>query len=193
MIGGTLPDPGTVKVVFRSASKNLRSEAHSGKFQFRKVGSHRWTAEITFRTLRHLEANELFAFLVEQEGQLNAFDWIIPELRKTADVPQGTPVVTGAHAAGVRVVNTQGWDAGDALEVGAMLKFSGHNKLYKVVSALNGGAVGISPALRADLTDGEALVVTNIPMRVRLSSDAAEKVMEGSVTQVQTITVVEDL
>jgi len=65
------------------------------------------------------------------------------------------------------------------MKAGDFIKFSGHDKVYMVVSDANSDGSGnstltIEPQLATALADNETITVNNVPFTMRLSKDAQE-------------------
>lgn len=173
----TSPKASSVKI--SSYSPTFVSTSHSLKEQRRRRGPHRWVLELAFPPMTRDEFAPIYAFAVSQRGQYDTFTYSPPVVGTSRITGVTAGSVNGAHTAGDTTISTDGWAALTAcLKSGDFLKFSGHDKVYMVVSNVtsnSGGAatVTIEPPLKSDLADGEALDATDVPFTVRFDSDSS--------------------
>lgn len=178
-MSGALPTvryPG--RLAISSVSPTLVSRAQSLKGQKRSRGGQRWLFSYEFDGSDRDIYMDVWAFLNAQRGQYDTFTIAMP----TNIVPRGTwggtPLVNGAHVAGVSSIVTDGHTVSitGAGKRGDFIKFSGHSKVYQLTADFNsdgGGAatLAIVPALMADVADNEAISFSAVPFTVSLTSD----------------------
>ena len=182
----TTPKPDSVKLT--SYQPTLVSVAHSLKRQARTRGAQRWAAVLTYENWRRAEFAPLWAFLVAQRGQFEAFQAVLPGHDTPQGTATGTPLAFGAAAAGATAIPTDGWTINitGILKAGDFIKFSGHTKVYMVVADANSNGSGqatlsIMPKLVAAVADNEALTVTSVPFTWQLAGDQVEQSLRAPV------------
>jgi hypothetical protein len=153
------------------------SSTHSLKRQVRSRGGQRWGLRGSYAPLTRAHAAELFAFSVKQKGQFETFTIVPPTVSTPMGVATGSPLVVGAHVAGVTAISTDGWtnSTADIMKVGDYIKF-GHDKVYMVVADSTSDAGGtttltIHPALMSALANDESITVSSVPFTVAFASD----------------------
>ena len=137
------------------------SESRSLKRLTRRIPAHRFRLTLETVPLTHLERRELWAFLV-QHGAFTPFEFELPVDSTSLGTVSGTPTAVGTHPAGSTTVSaliTGEYAPGDKI------KFSGHAKVYNVLSQ-SGSDIDIWPPLFNPVSAGEALRYKNITMTV---------------------------
>lgn len=174
----TSPRPSGVHV--KSITPTLASTAHSLKRQVRSRGGQRWAAKLSYANLTRIEHSPLFAFSVDQAGQFETFQIVMPGYELPLGTWPGAPAINGAGQTG-RSINIKGLTPSTAgiAKAGDFVKFTGHNKAYMVTAdaASNGtglATLSIRPALMVSPADSEVLVVRNVPFTMALVSDVSE-------------------
>jgi len=168
--------PSFATVNLSSQNKTLISEAISGKIQARQISGHKWTFTASYPPMTRAEFAPVLAFIMQQRGMLNTFDVYIPIVNDSLSSATGTLRANGAHSAGDTTITVDGITG--RLEVGDLIRFSGHTKVYMVVaeSYLSGNTIGVTiePPLVEDVVDDDSILYNNVPMRVRLANDVQE-------------------
>jgi len=161
-------------VNLQSQSPTLVSESASGKLQARQIAGQRWSFSARYSPLSRSEFAPVSAFIMQQRGRLNTFTIELPIMSDSASSATGTLAVNGAVAAGNTVIATDGLTG--SLNVGDMVKFNGHDKVYMVVavSGTNMTSMTIEPPLVEAIANDEAITYNNVPMKVRLNNDVQE-------------------
>lgn len=179
-MSGTFPStPLPSNVGLQSKTQNFISVSQSGRRNVRQTGAHRWTMSISFSNMSRQEFMPVYAFLMDQDGQFETFDFVIPDLQTPRGTAGGTPLVNGASQVG-KSIQTDGWNLSESVLLrGDIFKFTGHNKVYMctqdVVSDGGGLAtVNFAPALVESPVDDEALIVTGVPFKVMQSGTIHE-------------------
>ena len=161
-------------VNLQSQSPTLVSESASGKLQARQIAGQRWSFSARYSPLSRSEFAPVSAFIMQQRGRLNTFTIELPIMSDSASSATGTLAANGAVAAGNTVITTDGLTG--SLNVGDMVKFNGHDKVYMVVavSGTNMTSMTIEPPLADSVADDEEIIYNNVPMKVRLNNDVQE-------------------
>lgn len=179
-MSGTLPtSPEPASVELTSLEPTAVSTAHNLRKIRRSRGVQRWQLDVAYAPMTREEFGPLYAFMIAQAGQSEAFDAVIPPL----STPQGTtgsdtPTVNGAHAAGLQTVATTGWTISTlVLKAGDIIRFAGHAKVYMVTQDATSDGSGnvtltIRPKLTIALVNTESLTVRDVPFQVTLATDA---------------------
>lgn len=161
-------------VNLQSQSPTLVSEAASGKLQARQIAGQRWVFTASYPPLTRSEFAPVSAFIMQQRGRLNTFTIEIPVVSDSASSATGTLAVNGAVTAGNTVIAVDGLTG--SLELGDLVKFNGHDKVYMVVavSGANMTSMTVEPPLVEDVANDETIIYNNVPMKVRLNNDVQE-------------------
>ena len=161
-------------VNLQSQSPTLVSESASGKLQARQIAGQRWSFSASYAPMTRSEFAPVSAFIMQQRGRLNTFTIELPIMSESASSATGTLAANGAVAAGNTVVTTDGLTG--SLNVGDMVKFNGHDKVYMVVavSGTNMTSMTIEPPLTDSVADDETIDYNNVLMKVRLNNDVQE-------------------
>jgi hypothetical protein len=161
-------------VNLQSQSPTLVSESASGKLQARQIAGQRWSFSARYSPLSRSEFAPVSAFIMQQRGRLNTFTIELPIMSDSASSATGTLAANGAVAAGNTVITTDGLTG--SLNVGDMVKFNGHDKVYMVVavSGTNMTSMTIEPPLTDSVADDETIDYNNVLMKVRLNNDVQE-------------------
>jgi len=174
----TSPVPADIKV--SSFTPTLVSQTQSLKRQVRRRGGQRWAFDVNFPPMTRSEFAPVYAFCVAQRGQFETFTFVPPVVSDPQGTATGTPLSNGPHVAGDTTIVTDGWSNSiTCLKAGDFLKFSGHNKVYMVISDATSDGSGnstltIEPPLLASIADNEAITVSDVPFTVALVSDTQE-------------------
>jgi hypothetical protein len=147
----------------------------SYKAQKQDFGGDRWMMEIQYPTMSRPQAAEFQAFLLSLRGKLGTFLMGDQDALSPRGTGTGTPLAASSgspsvNLAGDAVFYTDGWTPGvsgillkgDYLQVGTGA--TSHLHMIMADAASDGGGLStldIQPNLRADVTDGAALVVNS--------------------------------
>ena len=161
-------------VNLQSQSPTLVSEAVSGKLQARQIAGQRWVFTASYPPLTRAEFAPVSAFIMQQRGRLNTFTIEIPVVSDSASSATGTLAVNGAVTAGNTVIAVDGLTG--SLELGDLVKFNGHDKVYMVVakSGTNMTSMTVEPPLVENVANDETIIYNDVPMKVRLNNDVQE-------------------
>lgn len=171
----------------KSIQSTIISKSVSGKKLARQIDGQRFGFTAKIITAKRSDVyGELMAFIIKQRSGKENFTIIPPEVEDARGSETGTVLVNGAHTAGDTTIAMDGFAANEAgrFKSGDFIKFSGHNKVYMVVSDVtpSGGAatVTIEPPIVSNLSDDETITYDNVPFTVYLTSDVQEFGAVGS-------------
>lgn len=197
-MSGTLPT--TLKpaqATLKSTQPTRVSVSHSLKRQARTDGVQRWSIRLQWPPMLRVHLGELFAFLLSQRGQADTFTTTLQGQTAPQGSWAGSPVVNGASQTGSTVA-LSGFTASqtNVVKAGDLLKFAGHTKVYMATADASSNASGqasvaIMPALVTSPANGEAVVSSNVPFTVALTSDNLETSMQPGVVYGLAIDLVE--
>lgn len=163
-------------VNLQSQSPTLVSESASGKLQARQIAGQRWSFTAKYSPMTRSEFAPVFGFIMQQRGRLNAFTVQIPIIEDSLSSAAGTLAANGSASAGATSVTVDGVTG--ALEIGDLVKFDNHDKVYMVVGTTetsgNTTNITIEPPLRASVADDEEVIYNSVPMKVKLNNDVQE-------------------
>jgi|18_taG_2_1085343.scaffolds.fasta_scaffold56129_2 hypothetical protein len=191
-MSGTLPNNSFRSVKVTEVTPTMVTTAVSGKSQRKQILSQFFRFEIAYPVLTREQAKPVIAFLNKQRNSLYDFTMTIPEIGSTdgtvktviADNPAvSTTIATTASASkgdssvtfdsdfNSALFTSSGVDATQGLLAGDFIKFTGHNKVYKVTddvtfNATGGGTISIFPNLFADVANAEQIKYNNIDFTV---------------------------
>lgn len=158
---------------FESVDPTLVSESVNGRTQTRKIAGQRWALNAKYPPMSRADFMPVYAFLMQQRGQLNSFTLTIPLLEDARGTATGSLKANGGASAGATSVTVDGITG--TLVEGDMVKFAGHTKVYMVVAHTettgNTTNITVSPALRSAVANNEAVTYDDVPIKVRLKND----------------------
>lgn len=124
-----------------------------------------WIAEVTFPIMSRADAEAWTCFLLKLNGPYGTFLLGDPSAKTPRGVVSGTPEVNGSGQVG-KVLLTKGWapSVTNILRAGDYIQIENH--LYKNLNDVNSDGSGnatldIWPRLRANYSDGEAIITSN--------------------------------
>jgi hypothetical protein len=151
----------------------VRSQAVSGRTQTRKVGGQRFEFTAKFPPMKRATFAPIDAFIESQEGSLDTFQIVLPVLSDSSGSATGTARAAAAGSVGDSTISVDGFTG--TLKAGDVFKWSGHSKVYKVISDRDGaGTLSFFPALVAAVADNEVITYNDVPFTVRLNNDIQE-------------------
>ena len=170
---------GIAKYTLLPENTNIYStEASNGRGFRRNGGGHIWNLSVYWPELTRDERAELMNFFNKQRGIFDSFQVGFPDDKTARGVATGTPLVNGAHAAGLTAIVTDGWTVSQTgiLKEDDLKTFAGQNKLYRCSADANSDASGnatinIEPPLYKALTNNEVIDVTDAKLTVTLISE----------------------
>ena len=143
-----------------------------------------WEAELTLPIMTLAQAELWNVFFLKLRGGLGTFligDPARAVAQGSASVTPGTPLLNGAHAARVNIINLKGCPinvtgylkAGDYIQLGT----GATARLHKVLMDVNTNGSGVAsnidifPFLRTSYSDGAAVVVSSAKGNFRLANN----------------------
>lgn len=164
-------------VVLKNNNPTIATESKSLIRLVRKIPAQRW--EINIRTIKLNESDYRVcqAFIDGLEGRYGTFQLVLPRYSKPLGLALGTPVTSGATAAGFKTINVAGFTgAGIQIKAGDIFKFSNHSKVYRATddctTAANGtGVLKFIPNLVRDVPSGSSIQLRDVPFTVRQKGD----------------------
>jgi hypothetical protein len=144
-------------------------------------GGDRLEADVGFGPMVREDAEPFVAFLWALRGMVGTFLMGDPAGATPRGTWAGTPLLAGAHAAGVRTLSVDGFSAAATGKAGDWLQFGtgSSTRLHKVLVDFTADGAGlatieIAPRLRAALADNEPLDSAGCLGRWRLASNVRE-------------------
>ena len=165
---------------FSNEVNTLLSISDSGRRFARQIDNQRWKFTCRYRNLTRAEFAPILAFITKQRGQKETFTVIPPKIKDAQGSETTTISVNGAHTAGDTTIAIDGFNADSAgsLKAGDFIKFSGHTKVYMVVSDVtpssNAATVTIEPPIIEALANDEAVTYDDVPFTVYLTSNVQQ-------------------
>lgn len=160
-------------VGFESISPTLISESVNGRTQARQIAGQRWSFSAKYPPMNRVDFMPVYAFLMQQRGQLNTFTVTIPIIEDARGTATGSLLANGVASAGATSVTVDGITG--TLVEGDLIKFAGHDKVYMVVAHTettgNTTSITVEPPLRTGVADDEAITYDDVPIKVRLKND----------------------
>ena len=150
-----IPVPNFVEL--RSLQPTYASVSHSLNTQRRTRNAQRWGFLLEYPSLTWDDIKPLMAFLLDQEGRAEVFDFELAGYHSTGTWG-GSPNVDGASQTGTSI-STQGWTASTlVVKAGDFVKFAGDDKIYMAAENLTSDGAGdgtleIQPALISSPAD----------------------------------------
>lgn len=185
-------------MTYRSLYPARMSVTQSMRVTTRSLGVQRWFFNYEWSLLTSDQAADLRGFLHAQKGQYDSFTIIPPGISTARGSFAGSPLVQGAHAAGVESVTLDGLtpSATNIARRGDFIKFNNHAKVYQITADVNANGSGVAvlpvlPPLMAALSDNEPIVTSSIPFTVGLVGDAVEQTVQPPVLGSMSLQMVE--
>jgi hypothetical protein len=186
-MSGTFPTTGFTAMELKSNNRVRLTESVSGKTQRIQSGGQFWSFKLKSPPLERSEFNAIYSFVVQQNGQAEAFTVVPPVISNTTGTMAGTMTVSsvssadplmnvsaGSNAVGVVEDST----AEGTLKKGDLIKFSNHDKVYMVTEDFtlsNDSSVQplkFYPPLTTSVVGGTTTITYNsVPFRVFFNTD----------------------
>ena len=135
-------------------------------------GVHAWSMVYASIPVSGVLEQRKFATLLDAMRNGNVpFDWIIPLHSTPQGVADSNPAIYAAATSGTYyVVIDRDNTVGDFLQVGDIVKFSNHNKVYRVMSITNElhPTVTLNCPLVKSVTTSDTMITRDVPMRVKM-------------------------
>lgn len=148
--------------------------------QAQHLGGARWEADVTLPPMNKAAADDWTGWLAALAGMYGTFLMGDPDHTSPRGTWAGTPLVNGAHAAGVSSIAMDGFTGaatvkrGDRFQVGTGSSTRYHMVTQDAVASGSALTLEIWPPLRAALADNTALTTSNPQCRFRLASNVRE-------------------
>ncbi|MDM5121032.1 hypothetical protein ACV1C8_00030 [Aeromonas hydrophila] len=139
--------------------------SQTGKVSTRWTGVQRWDFNLQIEAFGHEEIRELNAFLI---SHIDTPFYISLPLFQSSALSNST--VNAKALARSNSVNISGHRG--IIQAGDYLTFLNHPKLYTATNTVKtSGTLVVSPPLRADVNVGEAVILQDVKILVRCTSD----------------------
>jgi len=182
-MSGTFPTAGFTALDLQSNTKSRLTESVSGRTQRIKSGAQYWSFKLKSPPLSRSDFNAIFSFIIQQDGQVEAFSVTPPVISSTTGTASGTVTVADVNtadplmstSAGSVSVGVSGGTG--TLKKGDMIKFSNHDKVYMLTADvdLDGSTVdqvSFYPPLVESVVGGTTTITYNsVPFKVFLEKD----------------------
>ena len=183
-MSGTFPiSAGFQTLDFQSNTNSRVTVSVSGKTQRIKTGAQFWSFKLKSPAMTREDMMADFAFIVQQDGQVESFTIVPPTISSTRGTASGTITVANVTsespsislASGSSAIGVTGGTG--TLKKGDLIKFSNHDKVYMVTEDvdLDGSTVDqiqFYPPLTTALTGGgQTITYNDVPIKVYLGRD----------------------
>ena len=195
-MSGTFPiSAGFETLDFQSNTTSRVSVSVSGRTQRIKRGSQYWSFKLKSPAMTRANMMADYAFIVQQDGQVESFNIVPPTISTTRGTASGTitvanttstsPVISlapGSTAVGVTT------DGTGTLKKGDLIKFSNHNKVYMITEDVNldGSTVDripfYPPLITALTGGGQTITYTDVPFTVYMDRDEQKFITQADGT-----------
>jgi hypothetical protein len=139
--------------------------SQTGKVSTRWTGVQRWDFKLTIEAFGHEAIRELEAFFMSHTD--TPFYITLPLFQSSA---LSNSVVSTKALARTNKIQVSGHRG--TIQTGDALTFLNHSKLYRALNTIrSSGELEVFPPLRADVSAGEAVVLKDIQILVRCTSD----------------------
>ena len=180
-MSGTFPTtPRPASLSLQSVTQTFVNMTQSGRRNVRTAGPHRWNITVSYSNLTRAQFAPIFAFIMDQDGEFEVFDFVPPDISTPRGTAGGTPNVNGGSQNGKSVL-TQGWTPNQplAMAAGDIFTFTDHTKVYMVTQDFStdgagAGTLNFAPALLESPSNLEILKVTDVPFRMMQSANIRE-------------------
>ena len=174
------PDIPITEVALRSHHPTRITETLNGIEERSSLGAQYFSINVVFENLEKINQRKLMAFIDEQSGPLEPFDFPLPDYIGDSTGDYTGSITAASGAAGDTQCNiTHTGNTGDyILRAGDLVQFSTHKKLYVVTADVIGSSSQIetlyfSPPARAAISGG-TVVHKDLTMYVRFGEDTQE-------------------
>jgi len=182
-MSGTFPTTGFTAMELQTNTRSRLTESISGQTQRLKSGAQYWSFKLKSPPLSRSDFNAIYSFIVQQDGQVEAFTVVPPVISSTTGTAAGTVTVADVNtadplmgtSAGSSSVGVSGGTG--TLKKGDLIKFSNHNKVYMLTEDvdLDGSTVdqvSFYPPLVESVTGGATTITYNsVPFTVFFNND----------------------
>ena len=179
-MSGALPNVDFTAINIKNNQKTQVSITDSGKSFRRQVAGQQWSFTVSYPLMKRSDFAPVQAFIVKQRGGKESFTITFPSYLNAQGNETATVSVNGVHAVGDTTIAMDGFggDGAGRFLAGDFIKFSGHDKVYMIVSdatsSSNACTVTIEPAITTALANNETVTYDSVPFTVFLTSDIQE-------------------
>ena len=181
-MSGTFPiSAGFQTLDFQSNTNSRVTVSVSGKTQRIKTGAQFWSFKLKSPAMTREDMMADFAFIVQQDGQVESFTIVPPTISSTRGTASGTITVANVTsesplislASGSSAIGVTGGTG--TLKKGDLIKFSNHDKVYMItedvtISGTN-DAISFYPPLVTGITNSTTITYNNVPLKVYFDRD----------------------
>jgi hypothetical protein len=194
-MSGTFPiSAGFETLDFQSNTTSRVSVSVSGRTQRIKTGSQYWSFKLKSPAMTRADMMADYAFIVQQDGQVESFNIVPPTISTTRGTASGTITVANTTstspvislASGSTAVGVTGGTG--TLKKGDLIKFSNHNKVYMITEDVNldGSTVDripfYPPLITALTGGGQTITYTDVPFTVYMDRDEQKFITQADGT-----------
>ena len=176
-MSGTFPDTTNFKTVsFRDIKSRLAQIYISNKLT-EKFLAQRWEFTLESTLLTRAQMTEPYSFILKQNGEVETFQIVPPQLGSTQGTMSGGPIPNADKAKGQSSITATGGSG--TFKKGDLIKFSNHTKVYQLsADTTSDGStaftINIYPPLVTAITSTTGIAYNNVPMTVVLLEDTQE-------------------
>jgi hypothetical protein len=170
---------------FQSNTNSRVSVSVSGKSQRIKTGAQFWSFKLKSPAMTRAQVMADFAFIVQQDGQVESFTIVPPEISTTRGTASGTITINATYASGQSVVKGNG--ASGTLKKGDLIKFSNHDKVYMItddvdMDASSEDTFNIYPPLTTAVSNSTTVTYNSVPIKVYFDKDEQKYITQADGT-----------
>ena len=170
---------------FQSNTNSRVSVSVSGKSQRIKTGAQFWSFKLKSPAMTRAQVMADFAFIVQQDGQVESFTIVPPEISTTRGTASGTITINATYAAGQSIVKGNG--ASGTLKKGDLIKFSNHDKVYMItddvdMDASSEDTFNIYPPLTTAVSNSTTVTYNSVPIKVYFDKDEQKYITQADGT-----------
>ena len=168
------PDTTNFKTLsFRDIKSRLGQIYTSNKLN-EKFLAQRWEFTLESTLLTRIQMAEPYGFILKQNGEVETFQMVPPQLGSTQGTMSGTVTCNADKAKGQSSVTATG--GGGTFKKGDLIKFSNHTKVYQLsADTTSDGStaftINIYPTLQTAVSNTTTVTYNNVPMTVALIDD----------------------
>ena len=173
-MSGTFPDTTNFKTVsFRDIKSRLAQIYISNKLT-EKFLAQRWEFTLESTLLTRAQMTEPYSFILKQNGEVETFQIVPPQLGSTQGTMSGGPIPNADKAKGQSSITATGGSG--TFKKGDLIKFSNHTKVYQLsADTTSDGStaftINIYPTLQTAVSNTTTVTYNNVPMTVALIDD----------------------
>ncbi len=183
-MSGTFPTAGFTALGFRNNVTVRQTESVTGKTQRAKTGGQYWSLTLQSPPLERSAFQELYSFIVLQDGSFESFTLAPPVIGSTSGTASGELIISGASTA-QKAAGTSEIKIGNrfdsspmtgTLKKGDFIHIEDQDKIHMLTSdvTFDGSstiAVGIYPPLLEATDNGKTVTFNSVPFKVHFVGD----------------------